>query len=719
MAQPEMNVKECVEKKISESSTLIEALESVGAMYGIPPTNIIEDDRLKGIRVQGDTILAPDRGNPSANTRSIVCAIGAVLDNISQRIDQKLNTFQNTQIKQNIAIASQRAADPSKGDVVGRFTDANGAEIIAYSTGLVDMDCTPEANAKVKELRDTKQIPDIEQDVQKSTGYFSDEDDVMADVSTTTADDTSFDTDSSTMNIAEQIGESAYHLDLFNEFNESTSLGYDMLRSYGFDYVDRTHAIIQEADGDSSGADMSQIRHMRFDNSEILKAINLFNEAKEELGEVESIPVFKLMRSDKWKDGIRALEKQFDCLLDVDYSDSDHPNMGTLIDMDMKRPKLKISKSKGFQLSGTKIRIIIQGDMLDIFTRKRGENLFGQSLISVFLHEIFHNITQMLRYYNAEFIGTMSSAMMLATSTKNVKARRAVLSNAVKTMDCFDGKKLNIITRKKLVRELLQITALQYDMKAIEELKKKIESSESSAEQVDEYIKQLEEAMNGVQETLKRNDKTTTKIANKICLVLGIISAFGAFLTAGLTMLIAIPCLAYWNSTWMTSEKLEKAMKEYLSHPNKEEYYCDIFAGIYQLPVSFFLAGFDKGVTAKEVDTDVVKKLQSLEVDLYKIMFATYPTDAERSYAGMRIAKKILESGEVIPDEVKEYCQWVVDNYKSLEDAGIKENHNAATFNPEEAEDLDAHIERIINNGEVTVTESANVKPNKSSGYYS
>ena len=147
-----MEIKREVEKVIAESDSLIQALESVAAMYNIPATNIVVNDQLNSIRVQGDTILAPDKKNPSANTQAIVCAIGAVLDNIGQRIDARLDAFQNMQISQNTATANQREADPSKGEVVGRFFDSEGSEIVAYSTGLVDMSPTKASIEKVREL---------------------------------------------------------------------------------------------------------------------------------------------------------------------------------------------------------------------------------------------------------------------------------------------------------------------------------------------------------------------------------------------------------------------------------------------------------------------------------------------------------------------------------------------------------------------------------------
>ena len=87
-------IKNKVEKAVSESGDLISALECVGAMYGIPATNIIADDTATGIRVVNDNIIAPPLEKANGRTRPIMCAIGSVLDYISQRIDDKLNDYQ-------------------------------------------------------------------------------------------------------------------------------------------------------------------------------------------------------------------------------------------------------------------------------------------------------------------------------------------------------------------------------------------------------------------------------------------------------------------------------------------------------------------------------------------------------------------------------------------------------------------------------------------------
>ena len=86
------SVQEKVNKLVSEAPDLVAALEAVGAMYGIPATNIISDDAATSVRVEDDTIIAPPVANPAGQTKVIMQAIGSVLDYISQRIDDKLTT---------------------------------------------------------------------------------------------------------------------------------------------------------------------------------------------------------------------------------------------------------------------------------------------------------------------------------------------------------------------------------------------------------------------------------------------------------------------------------------------------------------------------------------------------------------------------------------------------------------------------------------------------
>lgn len=703
-------IKEEVEKVIRESDSLITALESVAAMYQIPSSHIIVDDTLNGIQVNGDMISAPDRPNPSANTKAIVCSIGAVLDHISQRIDDKLKNYQSNQCKTNMAIDNQKQPDPSKGEVVGRYFDRDGAEIVAYSSGLVDMDNTPSSHEKVKELRDTKQIPAIQtqptaitdcgNNCAKSTAYFTDEDDIMKDVDTKPLQFKLND-------IPNTIHESAVMIDLYTALNDSRTMGYDLLQAQGFSYVKPISSIITESD-ESSKDEVSDIKHMRFDNSHIMEAVRCFNdaltEAMPDVTEGSTVDAYKVMHTTKWKEGVRHIEDQFDCSLRVRY-DADknqRANAYTRIDYSEWRPKLKISKSKGFQLGGLDINITFAGNIMNTFVAKRDKTLFGQSVISVMLHEIHHNIVQMLRQYDDEFMATMSSAMMIASSLNSVKDRKKVISQYVNSITSFDGKKLGIIGKQRIIRELTAISTMQFTEKEVIELKKQIQNSDDQGNtEIEEWIKKLETIIDKQNAKLERNGSIKGKFMHGLFLTLAILTWW-----TGIGLLIFGSLAADFS---MTPEKLEKWMKDYLSHPDKEEYYCDLFAGIYQLPVTWlFGKNFTKGQRANDINEENLKKLTELENELNKRAFSTYPSDQERAYAGYLIAQKLLENKD-ITKEAKEYAQWIVDNYSNLEKTGIRENYNQATFNPAEAEDLDAHIQRIIDHGRVTVTEAAKI----------
>ena len=701
-----MTIKQEVEKVIAESDSLIQALESVAAMYNIPASNILVNDQLNSIRVQGDTILAPDKKNPSANTQAIVCAIGAVLDNIGQRIDAKLDAFQGSQISQNEAKANQREADPSKGEVVGRFFDSEGSEIVAYSTGLVDMSPTRASIEKVRELRASKQIPDIQDQVSNGpTGYFSDEDDIAKGATPCC------DPKVESFNIAEQIGEDPAMIDLYDYFGGSKTLGHDLLQEQGFEYVDATHALIQEGDDDKAEkapVNSKNLKHMRFDNSHLMKAVDLFNEAFNKVhpegSEFAHVDTESIMGTSEWKEAVREIESQFKAKLTIKWFTNRDTNCFTWIDNSKWRPKLTISKSKGFQLGGMDIGIGIAGKMLDQGVAKKDRKNFGQTIMAVFLHEIFHNIAAMLRFYDYDFITSMSSTLMLAGATNSVKARRIIFSNYAKSITGVGGKKLNLFQRQKLVRQLLYVSTVQDDAKRAAEVRKRLASGECTPEEVEELVKKMERYVDNSKREMEKNKTTGRKVLSGILIVGGIIASLTfILLPLGLAMIMQ----GYQYT--ITPEKFQSMLNEYTSHPNKEEYYCDMFAGIYNLPPVFLLGGdaLTYGMKPNELDEDLLKRLSTVEKELYQMLFTTYPTDAERGYAAYKMASKALKEKKALSPECKDYLEWVVKNYSKLEDTGIAENYNQATFNPKECEELDEHIQRIIDkSSSVQVTES-------------
>ena len=703
--------KEAVETAIRESSTLVEALESVAAMYQIPAENIIVDDRVNSIRVTGDTILTPDRKNPSANTQAIVCAIGAVLDNISQRIDQKLSTYQNTQVAQNKLTASQKTPDPSKGEVVGRYYASDGSEIIAYSSGLVDMDNTPAANAKVNELRASKQIPDFASDAKKMTSrssYFTAEDDIMNGVKTN--DDIKMDIDKQVHDISSRINESAYFIDLMDKFYGTTTLGYDLLQSQGFDYVDKTHAMIQEADA-PKGPSSADLRYMRFDNKKIMKAVELLNAMRLELAMNTTPQPKDIYQHPKFKQAVKCLDEQFDCKIIIRSFNVKDDKGRTLTDgstvvMNDLPQKISISKAKGFQLHGTPIEINVAGDIFK-WNPASQDKMFGQSVVSIFLHEIWHNISASLEKESGEFVFTASTAIMLASATDNIKNRRVIIQNCVNTLSEMGGRKINRGTKRRLTRQMLAVVSMKHSEKEVEKLGE-VAAQTGNMEDLDKYLAAMEKFIKENDPNKKKKKPgrfkkflgTSMFVAGAIMIFVKVLAPLGLLLclTGGSIGL-------YGMDESMFDKDHREEIQKWMMNANKEEYYADLFASMYKLPPVFGL-GPNSKYTPNSINKERLDKLIKLDREIGRIVMDPHPSDEERGYAAVTIAKKMLESGDKLDPAVKKYNEWIVANYSSLKDSEIKDT-SSNIFDPKEAEDLDKHLQSIVDGNNITVTESA------------
>lgn len=699
---------ESVTKTINESEDLVTALEAVGAMYGIPSSNILIDDSLRSIKVVNENIIAPSNINPSGNAKAIMCSIGAVLDYISQRIDDKLTTFQLKNIDEHHPPSSvRREANPAKGNVVARYVDNNNDEIIVYDTGLVDMANTKEAQRKVEELRQDMKIPMYNPQTMQRPTYFSDEDDITQglDMNINDAEINDSSMDIETNDISTQIQESHFYMDLMDKFNGTRHLGYDLLTSQGFDFVKPTGEIVQESVSskkDKKTINPEDIRHMKFDNTNILKAIKYMNDARAEQTSRgrDSWTVKQLINNPNWQKAIDCLNKQFNAHINIRFINDDENGRGmfTSIWNDIKT-NITISKSKGFQLNGLSIDIFVINKSIDGEGPKNDPSMFGQFVIAGLLHEIFHNISSALRQSNGEFYATLGSTIALASTMDSAKSRRAIITNYVNTLEELGGKKLGLISKKKLIKQMLLSSVAQHDELMMQELKKKIDNNDGSLDEkeIDDLIRKYEDRINKYNKQRKRSKNPFFK------LIRGIGCVVGAILTCTVIgAIIGIPLLL-----WSIDTDDDKYIQSFRSEKHMEEYFCDLFAGMYKLPIAF-LTGKpgDRKFTMNSIDPEKLKKLSRLEKELYEIMCSTYPTIQERTYAAVKIAKTLFESNDKLDPALKKYCQWIIDNHSNILDTDIETDYNDNTFDPKSAEDLDGHLQNLINQNNITLTES-------------
>ena len=695
--------KECVERVIRESPDMISALEAVGAMYGIQPTHIIGQPGLKTIRVQDDCIIAPTDAKP--NTKAIVCAIGAVLDRISQRINDKVDNFQADNInKGKIDERIKTTANPSKGKVIGRYVDDNGGEILAYDSGLVDIPNTPTAQAKVAELRANGTIPEIindQNDEYVKPSYFTKDDDITNGIDSLGLNSN----EPEELDMEAVTGESRLHLEMYNHFGCTDFMGYAILQEQGFDYVRMTEAFVTEASKSKKEIVASDIKHMKFDNTEITKAIKCFNEARAaqpNVGKGEfNIKAFQ--EHPKYIEAIKHLCNQFNCQISLyfhEYKDEpDATMLYTAVYYDLIAQHLTISKTKGFQLGGLPIQIHAYNKAIDEeMTNETNINLFGQFITAGLCHEIFHNIANAIRLNNSTFIFNLESAMNLAVSTDNATKRREVFDRFASTLTNGKNDPISKLQRKRIVSSLCKASALIQNKTTLNELKDGIKTSKNAEQEIDKLIRYYEDKYSVLKkqhDAIVRRGKRYMKSP-----VIGIIAVILCFTIVGVPFGLIL--LGIGGST--TDAEYVKKYEAYLKHPNKEEYYCDLFAGMYNLPFSFTIGYKNRDFVVNQIPPEQLQRLKDIEGKLYTLVQSQYPTLEERNQAAYTIAKNLLESKAKISKETKEYCSWVVANYSNIEKTDIKTNYRSQSFDPHEAEDLDKHVQNLINNNGITLT---------------
>ena len=767
---------ECV-KAIKEADDVVEALECVGAMYGIPSENIIRDDTLSSISVQGDTIIAP--GVPTEGREAaIIRSISAVLDYISQRVDEKLDAYQGDNIEKGIiADHIRRDANPAKGNVINRLVDPDGNEVLVYDTGLVDMANTKTAQNFVNQMRDNgiipKYNPTVVMGAATNGGYFTTEDDIMngitsiqpqggsdygdsstqptqggSDYSNTstpptqggsdygdssaspaisTANDSS--DDAMVNDMSQNVNESMDILNAVSVLQNTRHLGYDIFKSQGFDFVKPVDFFIESADGTKSkkkGITSQDIEHMKFDNTHLLKAVKYFNAARAEQSYVQGthIDVQKLVDNPNWSKALYEIEKQFDCHLVVHYvkEENGRPNASTLMfdEASEYRQKCFISKSKGFQLGGLNVSVYIMNNFAGSST-PTDQSLFGQSITATILHEIFHNIMMVLRVYNVEFNSMMTTTMILASNTKNAKARRQLITNFANTIEKMGLVKFNIFEKQAYIKKLLLAVSMR-DTRANMDLIEKMAMSSNDSKMIDEYLSSVERRQQREMDKMLNTKSKSPGIIIKSLIGLAVgISVAGAGLTTTKLPLVVVGGLLGLGSYGYLQYGLDKKAEEKKARRaatqdienrktgvtrNYEEYWCDMFAAMYNLPVSFFSIPGTK-LTANNMTDEQIKRLHQIELNWVNLMNDPHPPTTERMVASVRYAQKTLDSGVKLAPEVKKYLEWIVENHKRLDEVlDVDKDYSKATFDPKTATNLDQHIQNLINKAGINLVES-------------
>lgn len=498
---------------------------------------------------------------------------------------------------------------------------------------------------------------------------------------------------------------------------------YMITESYS-NYIDKQRMIMENYEGDdlnsfsifqedappvSTPLVATDINIGNFDNSKIIKAIELINDARKEFMKKNEKTTFdvamtKIVHSKQWKESMKCLSEQFDCHIHISHflgrvlGDSTIP--GALA---LKKKDIIISKSKGFQLSGAHILINIGTGMKGHIPKH--PELFAQFIISVILHELFHNIAYFLRKAGNEIRTVTSSTVDAITIADNATDRRIIVQNYVNSLDDMVGIELPKNQKKKLCKQILKKTAITINTNISDD------TIGNDNDVVEKYsvdkrdIKKLKKLYKnaGKKYRNKRIGETVYNILSIVYNIYGIYANIKNGKGRGVILNTLVLAMSMHNVKRLTTSAKDV---------NYEEYYCDLFAAMYKLPVVFkynWVSGILSKrhvATANSFNENDLADIYKMEKEFTKLANDPHPSNSERNYASFKIAKQLLDTDKDLDPVIKKYLEWIVANFSNVQNIHIDEDHSERIFDPKEADDLDKHMNAIISNGGIALTES-------------
>lgn len=481
-------------------------------------------------------------------------------------------------------------------------------------------------------------------------------------------------------------------------------------------------------EGYTKPSSSKELNVWNFDSSHIIKAIKYFNKAyaeipfdktnfdeikkKQERGELDlrtTITPERMYPAELIKDietrfrndsgplvkGFQELQKQFDCKFKIYISQKQ--GIGTNIPRFTINPgKLTISKKKGFQLGGLDISINLHvGQLLSMVPADR--KIFGQALTAILLHEIYHNIVHMVDMRNKKIHDDIKKSIGSAGEANNKISAISILSSFVDRFTSTFNLKHKEVDKEKSVNRLYVLSQIKNNPNAMKRFEEDVKhnNDKTNDSEIDEYIKELQI----VDSILKLNK--VSKMVSAACAVL--LSAVGFAFGNTLAIAAGTVYLAI-----MSLSMLMKKVKSFLfvTKPQiQEEYFCDLFASMYKLPIH--LSSFNRQIKLNQVNAEKMTKIRKLDQSLDKSVKDVHPLSFDREVTSYKVAKQILESKQKLKPEVKSYLKYIVDLHDGIDKIDNPySKRQAKKLDPEAAKDLQKTLEDFVNKTGAVVTES-------------
>ena len=191
---------------------------------------------------------------------------------------------------------------------------------------------------------------------------------------------------------------------------------------------------------------------------------------------------------------------------------------------------------------------------------------------------------------------------------------------------------------------------------------------------------------------------------------LRIVSAACCILLAGLGFAFGSTIVAISGVIGLAIMSLSMLKKKVLSlfglAPRlQEEYFCDLFASMYKLPIH--LSSFNRQIKLNQMNSEKMKRLRELDQKIDKHVKDEHPLNFDRELTSYKIAKQYLASGRKLKPEERDYLEYIVNLHEGIEDIDNPySKRQAKKLNPEAAADLQKTLHDFVEKTGASVTES-------------
>jgi hypothetical protein len=313
------------------------------------------------------------------------------------------------------------------------------------------------------------------------------------------------------------------------------------------------------------------------------------------------------------------------------------------------------------------------------------------------LHEIYHNIVHCVDVRNRNLNNDIKKTfgnIKEEESKKSVDSKTNSFISRFKAAFSIKDMEFNEERTRNRFYVLAKIKDNPNAMKQFDNDVRENSDRTQDESELDDYINKLKMIKN-----MTGFRKTVRLIATGCSILLaGLGFVFGSTLMTA-TGIIYVAIIAL-------SMLIKKVLSLFsVSVGVQEEYFCDLFAAMYNLPIH--MTSYKRQIQLNKMNADKVKKIHKMHSKISDNVNDVHPMTFDREVVSYQTAKRILDSGKHVKPEIKRYLKYIVNQHEGIEDIeGTHSHRQKKQLNPEAAKDLQKTVDDFVRQTGVAVTES-------------